>query len=80
LGSEVGDLIRRGLDEPLEMVNLAQEIEDIYIRKIRTLGYQPIVLPNQAYKDMKLQEYALGINNTIQNPKIKNYRSKELVH
>lgn len=75
LGNEVGELIARGIHNPLEISILTKAVEDLYIHELERMGFEQTEVPGAAYpkSTVQLLEYSIGIYNTIKNPEIKRF-------
>lgn len=75
-GEEIGTLIRRGVEHPSEIEHVANQIEELYIKKLFALGFETIEVPDAAYPKQAIQllEFAKGISKTITNPELQLFR------
>ena len=71
-GQEIGSLIRKGVEQPYEIENVANQIEELYIKRLLELGFKPIEVPDAAYPKQTIQllEFSNGISKTIKNSKL----------
>jgi hypothetical protein len=75
LGRELGHLISEGIQQPLKIVTITEEIESILINELRKIGFEPHNVPGAAYpkETIKLLEFSMGIMKSIKNSEIRRF-------
>ncbi|WP_158301628.1 DUF4037 domain-containing protein [Paenibacillus mesophilus] len=77
LGEEIGNRIARGIREPTEIVDLTDQIEDLLIKELKTLGFRAQEVPRAAYpkETIRLLKFSKGIVESIKNTEIKSFQN-----